>query len=160
LPVIVIAEIIGVPPADREQFKHWSDEAIANLGNALFVPPPPERLERMTRLMTEMGDYFSALADERRHHPRDDLLYGLVQAEVDGSKLTHDEMLRMLVLLLVAGNETTTTLIGNAVLELLAHPDALAQLRTQPELIGSAIEEVLRYSSPVQLDPRFAKRRV
>jgi cytochrome P450 PksS len=83
-----------------------------------------------------------------------------VQAEVEGSRLTHDEMLRMLVLLLVAGNETTTTLIGNAVVELLAHPGELQRLRAHPELMDTAVEEVLRYSSPVQLDPRCAKRRV
>jgi cytochrome P450 len=79
---------------------------------------------------------------------------------VEGSKLTQDEMLRMLVLLLVAGNETTTTLIGNTVLELLAHPDELRRLRADLTLVESAVEEVLRYSSPVQLDPRRATRRV
>ncbi len=160
LPVIIIAEIIGVPPADREQFKEWSDEAVANLGNALFMPPPPERLQRLGKLIGEMGSYFVRLAEERRRQPREDLLTGLVQAEVEGSKLTQDEMVRMLVLLLVAGNETTTTLIGNAVLELLAHPDELARLRAEPGLLESAVEEVLRYSSPVQMDPRRATRRV
>ncbi len=160
LPVIVIAEIIGVPAADREQFKHWSDAAVADLGTGLFVPPTPDRVQRIGTLLDEMGVYFSALAEERRRQPREDLITGLVQAEVEGSKLTHDEMLRMLVLILVAGNETTTTLIGNTVLELLAHPDALAQLRAEPGLAASAIEEVLRYSSPVQLDPRRATRSV
>ena len=160
LPVTVIAEIIGVPAADREQFKHWSDAAVADLGTGLFVPPTPDRVQRVATLLDEMGTYFSALAEERRRQPREDLITGLVQAEVEGTKLTHEEMLRMLVLLLVAGNETTTTLIGNIVLELLAHPDALAQLRATPELAASTIEEVLRYSSPVQLDPRRATRRV
>ena len=160
LPVIIIAEIIGVPPEDREQFKVWSDEAVANLGNALFVPPPPERMKQLNALVEEMGRYFSALAQERRRAPREDLLTGLVQAEVEGSKLTHEEMVRMLVLLLVAGNETTTTLIGNAVLTLLEHPDELARLRAHPQLLPSAIEEVLRFSSPVQLDPRRATRHV
>jgi cytochrome P450 len=160
LPVIVIAEMIGVPPEDREQFKVWSDEAVANLGNALFVPPPPERMKRLNALIEEMGHYFSRLAQERRRAPREDLLTGLVQAEVEGSKLTHEEMVRMLVLLLVAGNETTTTLIGNAVLTLLEHPDELARLRANPQLLPSAVEEVLRFSSPVQLDPRRATRGV
>jgi cytochrome P450 len=160
LPVIVIAEIIGIPAEDREQFKHWSDTAVADLGAGLFVPPTPDQLQRIGKLLDEMGAYFSALADERRRQPREDLLTGLVHAEVEGSKLTHEEMLRMLVLILVAGNETTTTLIGNIVLELLAHPDALAQLRAEPALAASAIEEVLRYSSPVQLDPRCATRDV
>jgi len=160
LPVIVIAEIIGVPAEDREQFKQWSDAAVENLGNALFTPPPPERLAEMARLLDEMGAYFAGLAEARRRAPREDLLTGLVNAQVEGSRLTHDEMLRMLVLLLVAGNETTTTLIGNAVLELLDHPAELARLRAHPELLESAVDEVLRHSSPVQLDPRLAKRRV
>jgi len=160
LPVIVIAEIIGVPAEDREQFKLWSDAAVADLGTGLFVPPTPDRLQRIRNLLGEMDVYFSALAEQRRRHPREDLITGLVQAEVEGSKLTHDEMLRMLVLILVAGNETTTTLIGNIVLELLAHPDALVQLRAEPERAASAIEEVLRYASPVQLDPRRATRAV
>lgn len=160
LPVIIIAEIIGIPPEDREQFKQWSDAAVENLGTALFVPPEPERFRRLNQLLAEMGAYFSTLAAARRRDPREDLLTGLVQAEVEGSKLTQDEMIRMLVLLLVAGNETTTTLIGNTVLELLAHPDELRRLRADPALVESAIEEVLRYSSPVQLDPRRATRRV
>jgi cytochrome P450 len=160
LPVIAIAEIIGVPAEDRDQFKRWSDAAVEDLGNGLFVPPGPERLQKMGRLLSEMGDYFSKLADDRRRAPREDLLTGLVQAEVEGSKLTHQEMIQMLVLLLVAGNETTTSLIGNTVLELLGHPDQLARLRAQPELSASAIEEVLRFSSPVQMDPRWPKRDV
>jgi cytochrome P450 len=160
LPVIVIAEIIGVPAEDREQFKEWSDKAVASLGNGLFAPPTPERMRELGRLLDEMGAYFARLADERRRAPREDLLTGLVQAEVEGSKLTHEEMLRMLVLLLVAGNETTTTLIGNAVVELLAHPGQLQRLRAQPDLMETAVDEVLRYSSPVQLDPCCAKRAV
>ncbi len=117
-------------------------------------------MERLATLLREMGVYFAALAEERRRHPREDLLTGLVQAELEGSRLTYDEMLQMLVLLLVAGNETTTTLIGNTVIELLAHPEQLARLRAEPGFVGSAIEEVLRYSSPVQLDPRRATRDV
>jgi cytochrome P450 len=107
-----------------------------------------------------MGDYFGALAEERRRTPREDLLTGLVQASYEGSKLTHEEMIRMLVLLLVAGNETTTTLIGNSVLELLDHPDQLARLRAEPDLLPLAVDEVMRFSSPVQLDPRVAVRDV
>jgi cytochrome P450 len=159
LPVIAIAEIIGVPAADRDRFKLWSDSAVEDLGNGLFAPQP-ERFERLGRLLGEMGDYFSVLAEERRRQPREDLLTGLVQAEVEGSKLTHQEMIQMLVLLLVAGNETTTSLIGNTVLELLDHPDELARLRANPQLSASAIEEVLRFSSPVQMDPRWLTREV
>ncbi len=160
LPVVVIAEIIGVPIEDREQFKQWSDIAVAGLGSGLFAPPDMARLQQLEGILREMGAYFSRLADDRRRVPREDLLTGLVQAEVEGSKLSHAEMITMLVLLLVAGNETTTTLIGNAVLELLAHPAELARLRADPALLPSAIDEVLRFSSPVQLDPRRATRRV
>lgn len=160
LPLTVIAEIIGVPSEDRARFKRWSDAAVANLGNALFVPPAPERLAELQALLAEMGEYFAGLAEARRRAPGEDLLTGLVQAEVDGSRLSHQEMLRLLVLLLVAGNETTTNLIGNAVLELLAHPAALARLRAEPDLMPSAIDEVLRFSSPVQMDPRAATRAV
>ena len=159
LPVVVIAEIIGIPSADREQFKQWSDAAVENLGNVFFTANT-ERFETVRRLMQEMGAYFSRLAETRRHEPREDLLTGLVRAEVDGRGLTSDEMVRMLVLLLVAGNETTTTLIGNAVVELLAHPEALTQLRGDLSLMESAIEEILRFSSPVQMDPRSALRTV
>jgi cytochrome P450 len=158
LPVVVIAEIIGVPPADREQFKHWSDVAVAGLGSALFRPPTAERMAELDQARTEMGRYFSALADERRRAPREDLLTGLVQAELEGSRLSHVEMLSMLVLLLVAGNETTTSLIGNAVLTLLDHPDELARVRADRALLPSAIDEVMRWSSPVQMDPRRATR--
>jgi cytochrome P450 len=160
LPVIFIAEIIGVPTSDRERFKEWSDLAVANLGSSIFVRPTDKRLAELARVRQEMSDYFGTLADERRRQPREDLLTGLVQAEVEGSRLSHEEMLSMLILILVAGNETTTNLIGNAALELLEHPDALARLRSEPALVGPAIEEVLRHSSPVQMDPRRTTRAV
>jgi cytochrome P450 len=105
-----------------------------------------------------MSRYFVPLAEARRREPKDDLLTGLVQAEHEGSKLDHEEMLAMLVLLLVAGNETTTTLIGNAVLTLLDHPGELKRLRDDPSLMASAIDEVLRFESPIQFDPRRANR--
>jgi cytochrome P450 len=160
LPVTVIAEIIGIPAADREMFKRWSDEAVASLGLVFLGGPDPERAARQQRLFDSMREYFIPLAEERRRHPREDLLTGLVQAEHEGSKLDFEEMLSMLVLLLVAGNETTTTLIGNAALELLAHPAEEKRLRDDPDLLPSAIEEVLRYASPVQFDPRRATRSV
>jgi cytochrome P450 len=158
LPVVAIAEVIGVPAADREQFKVWSDQAVATLGTAFFSPPTREQMQRQVALREEMQRYFVPLAEARRSDPRDDLLTGLVQAEHEGSKLDHQEMLAMLVLLLVAGNETTTTLIGNAVLTLLEHPGELKRLRDDPARMARAVDEVLRFDSPVQFDPRRATR--
>ena len=158
LPVTVIAEIIGIPSEDREKFKRWSDAAVANLGQVFLGGFDPERARRQRELFDAMREYFIPLAEERKRNPREDLLTGLVQAEHEGSQLDLEEMLSMLVLLLVAGNETTTTLIGNAVLELLAHPGELKRLRDDPGLLPSAIEEVLRFASPVQFDPRRAAR--
>jgi cytochrome P450 len=160
LPVIVIAEMLGIPVEDRERFKTWSDDAVANLGVVFFGAPSEERIASMRRTVSEMRAYFSGLAEERRARPREDLLSGLVAAEVEGSRLSFDELLAMLILLLVAGNETTTTLIGNAALELMAHPDALARLRADPGLLPGAVDEVLRFTSPVQMDPRRATRPV
>ena len=158
LPVVAIAEIIGVPAEDREQFKVWSDEAVRTLGAGFFAPPDVEVMRAQLAVREEMTAYFGALAEERRRAPKDDLLSGLVQVEHEGSRLTEDEMIAMLILLLVAGNETTTTLIGNAVLTLLEHPSELARLRKDPALMPRAVDEVLRFSSPVQFDPRRATR--
>jgi cytochrome P450 len=160
LPVTVIAEMIGVPPQDRARFKAWSDEAVASLGIAFLGGFDPARMQRQRQLMNEMRSYLIPLAEDRKRSPREDLLTGLVQAEHEGSHLSHDEMIQMVVLLLVAGNETTTTLIGNAVLELAARPDVADALRRAPERLDAAIEEVLRWSSPVQFDPRRATRTV
>jgi cytochrome P450 len=159
LPVIVIAEMIGVPMDHREQFKEWSDGLVENLGLGLLATEPPEVIERELQIIDAMRAYFSELVDERRARPREDLLSGLVAAELEGSRLSFDEMLQMLILLLVAGNETTTNLIGNAAVELMKHPDQLGRLRRHPELLPSAIDEVLRFSSPVQVDARHALRR-
>ncbi|HVN39699.1 MAG TPA: cytochrome P450 [Myxococcota bacterium] len=158
LPVVAIAEIIGVPPEDREQFKVWSDQAVATLGTGFFAPPTLEQMRRQLALRDEMNHYFVPLAEARRREPKDDLLTGLVQAEHEGTHLDQDEMLAMLTLLLVAGNETTTTLIGNAVLTLLDHPGELKRLRDDPSVLPRAVDEVLRFESPVQFDPRRVVR--
>jgi cytochrome P450 len=160
LPVIVIAEMLGVPTEDRAQFKAWSDALVAPLGSIFFAPPSPELIEEQRGIRREFEAYFVRLVEERRRAPRDDLLTALVQAELEGSRLSFHELLAMLILLLVAGNETTTNLIGNTALELIDHPDALAVLRADASLVPSAIEEVLRFSSPVQMDPRIATRDV
>ncbi len=156
LPVTVIAEIIGVPPEDGARFKHWSDELVSTLGTGLLAPPSPEAMAHTLSIVRELGAYFSGLVEERRREPKEDLLSGLVAAELEGTHLSFDELLQMLILLLVAGNETTTTLIGNVALTLLEHPEELALVRADPARIPSVIEEVLRFSSPVQMDPRCA----
>ena len=156
LPVTVIAEIIGVPSKDNARFKHWSDELVSTLGAGLLGPPSQEQMAHTLSIVRELGDYFKGLVALRRADPKEDLLSGLVAAELEGSKLSFDELLQMLILLLVAGNETTTTLIGNTALTLLAHPEELELVRQDPERIPATIEEVLRFSSPVQMDPRCA----
>jgi cytochrome P450 len=157
LPLIVIAEMIGVPISDRDRFKAWSDALVSMAGSSGFLEPPPDEVvDAQIAIIDEMREYFRALADDRRKSPRDDLLSGLVAAEVEGSKLSLDEMLQMLVLLLVAGNETTRTLIGNAIQTLIDHPDAQAEVRADPGLVPGTIEEVLRYASPFHLMARRA----
>ena len=138
LPVIVIAELLGVPAEDRAQFKRWSD--------GLIDPSP----RTSTGVIVEMNRYFRRVIAERRGDPREDLISGLVAAEVDGEKLTEQELLSFCVILLVAGNITTTNLIGNAILCFDEHPEVMDQLRADLSLLPAAIEEVLRYRSPVQ----------
>ncbi len=159
LPVIVIAEMIGIPGEDHAQFRAWSNIAVENLGEGIGgMPIDPERAKVRMAAAREMDAYFSELIEQRRVDPREDLLSGLVQAELEGDRLSRPEMLAMLNLLLIAGNETTTNLIGNAVLQLLAHRDELEQLRRNRGLLPSAIEEVLRFDSPVQATARRATR--
>ncbi|MCZ2111154.1 MAG: cytochrome P450 [Dehalococcoidia bacterium] len=155
LPVIVIAEILGVPPEDRDRFKSWSDDVVSTLGTG--VVPAEDRVLAVD-VFEEMRVYFTRMVEERRANPRDDLISGLVAAELEGERLSFDELLQMLILLLVAGNETTTNLIGNCVIEFMNHPDQLQRVLDEPALLPSAIEEVLRFSSPVQATVRRATR--
>ena len=154
LPMIVIARMIGVPERDFNRFKVWS----SRLARALEPILPPNEQELVYRSDRQLAEYFTAIIEQRRREPRDDLVSRLVQAEEQGDQLTRDETIVMLRLLLLAGNETTTNLIGNGVRALLRHPGQLELLREQPELIPSAVEELLRYDSPVQLDMRIARR--
>ena len=149
LPVIVISELLGVPPEDRDRFKAWSTEVAR-------VLEPRETRQRINQAREALMAYFDPIVEARYEEPRDDLISALSSAEEEGDKLTHQEVLITLMLLLVAGNETTTNLIGNGLLALLQHPDQLARLRQDPSLIDSAIEELLRYDSPVQIDSRTA----
>jgi cytochrome P450 len=152
LPVIVMAELLGIPPQDRAQFKHWSDRR----ARALEPTITPREIQEANRAAHEIDDYFRGVIKERRRAPRDDLISTLVATEEAGDALTQDETLVMLRLLLIAGNETTTNLIGNGILALLRHPDQLQKLREHPELIDTAVEEILRYDTTVQVDFRSA----
>lgn len=153
LPVIVIAELLGIPSNDRDQFKHWSDEVVASADQ--FIGGTSSNSQRAHQ---EMREYFRGIIAERRLHPQSDLISALLSAEIDNVQLGEEDILSFCWLLLVAGNETTTNLIGNAVLTLLEHPDQLSKLKQNPALLSSTIEEVLRYRSPVQAMFRITKQ--
>jgi len=150
LPITVIAEMLGVPAEDHQRFRHWSNEAVKTLGDTTV-----EDRRRAIRAMDELGEYIEGIADQRRRDPRGDLISGLVAAEEEGDRLSRDELFTTCVLLLVAGNETTTKLIGNSIVALLRNPDQFEILREEPKRIPGAVDELLRYDSPVQLTSRF-----
>lgn len=151
MPVIVIAEVLGVPPADRKRFKAWSSDIAGTLGGPF---QPADTLERAQRSSNELADYFRKQIAQRRRSARDDLLSALIAAEEQGDLLNEDELLATCILLLVAGNETTTNLISNGMLALLQNPDQRRKLQDDPSLIGSAVEEMLRYDGPAQMTSR------
>ena len=154
LPVIVIAEMLGVPPEDREQFNEWSN--IVSLIVDPLLNEGQVQVFQVQRAVDKVFTYFEGVAEERRRHPKDDLVSTLVTAEVDGERLARDDLLVNLLLVLVAGNETTRNLIGNGTLALLRHRNELQRLRENPALLNGAIDELLRFDSPVQLDSRIA----
>jgi hypothetical protein len=145
LPTIVIAEMLGVDPADREDFKRWSDTGVMSF-NPLLTP---EERRVVNAASEALADYLRRAVDERRERPREDLVTSLVQAEDEGERLSEQEIVTMCALLLAAGNVTTTDLIGNGVRALLGHPDQLKLLREDPSLMKNAVEEILRYDAPV-----------
>ncbi len=144
LPLTVIAEMLGILDEDRDKFREWSQAAVS------FTPADPANPE-VTEKLIEFIAYLRGLVAVKRANPGDDLLSGLVLAESEGDKLSEDELLSMMFLLIVAGHETTVNLIGNGVLTLLDHPQEFARLRQQPELMKSAIEEMLRFMGPVEM---------
>jgi cytochrome P450 len=152
LPLIVIAEMLGVPIEDRDVFKKWSDELAALLDPFLL----PARIPEVRQAFDELAFYFRRVFAERRREPRDDLVSSLVAVEEAGGVLSETELLSVTALLLGAGHETTTSLIANGVVALLRHPRERRRFRDNPELAASAVEELLRYDSPVQLTDRLA----
>lgn len=152
LPAIVIAEMLGVPEADYERFHAWSADLLA-----LTRITRPELMRRSARATVEMDAYFAELVKKKKSDPGQDLISELIQLEEEGDSLSLDELYSLCVLLLVAGHETTTRLLGSGMLLLLQHPEQLALVREQPELIDNAIDEMLRFHPPVQFIPRLVK---
>ncbi len=143
IPIVVICDLLGIPVGDRERFRAWT--------NAFLEPTfSKEDAQEAQRLLIEFTDYLREIFDERRRLPQEDLITGLVQAEEAGDTLSEPELFSMVVLLIVAGHETTVNLIGNGTLALLQHPDQMALLKQDPALIASAIEELLRHDGPVE----------
>ena len=156
LPVTVIAEMLGVPPELNATFKHWSDVIIGGDNNVPGAPPPPE----VIKVVDELGDYFTAEIEKRRSNPGPDLVSALVAAHDEGDVMSPADLLSFVTLLLVAGNETTTNLIGNGMLALGRNPEQLDALKCNPAMLPRAIEEMLRYDGPVQSTVRFIKQAV
>jgi pimeloyl-[acyl-carrier protein] synthase len=155
LPALVIADILGLPPEDRALLQDWSD----GLAAGMVLSTGQDAIEGLTeahRCQAELIRYFEDMIRVRRAAPREDLLSALIAAEEDGSRLGDDELIAMCVLLLFAGHETTTHLIGNTVLALTAWPSEFDRLRVEPALVQRAVEEFLRFDSPVQATGRRA----
>ena len=152
-PAIVTAELLGVPVADHEQLKDWSADFAEMLGN---FQHNPDRFPKILRSVESMSSYFRSAMQEQRITPRDGLVSAMMAANVDGAKLTEDEIIANLIVTMVGGQETTTNLIGNGMLTLLRNPEAMERLRADASLIPSAVEELLRYESPSQHTARLA----
>lgn len=152
LPVTVISEMLGVPVEDHSMFAEWTAAAVRLIdpGDDFSVFGPAKDA------VEGYADYFRGLIEERRRAPREDLLTALVEAEDAGDRLDAQELISTMILLFVAGHETTVSLIGNGLLALFRHPDETARLRDDPSLIQVAVEEMLRYDSPIQLTGRVA----
>jgi cytochrome P450 len=155
LPLELICELLGVPKTDRGRFKEWSDALARGLDPEFLLPP--ESMEIRVQAIRGFVGYFRELIAQRRERPASDLLSELVSVEEKGERLSEGELLGTLVLLLVAGHETTVNLIGNAVLALTRFPEVQERLRENPGMVRSFVEEVLRFDPPVQITARFAR---
>ena len=153
LPAMVIAGLMGAPAEDIEPIKAWSDRLASYLGGAV---DERDNFTEASAGVSALVDYFRALLKEHERRPRDDLMSLLLRAEHDGERLTHDEVVANCILLLFAGHETTTNLIGNGLFHLLRHPEQAALLRGDPSLLHGAVEELLRYDGPVPATMKIA----
>jgi len=153
LPCIVTAEMLGVPVEDHQQLKLWSQDFAEMLGN---FQHNAERAPRILKSVEEMTAYFRSAMHEQRLRPRAGLISSLMNAEIQGDRLSEDEVIANCIVTMVGGQETTTNLIGNGVLSLLRNPEQLEMLRSDLSLIPSAVEELLRYESPSQHTARLA----
>jgi cytochrome P450 len=156
LPVAVISELLGIPPADRPRLVGWSDALARSLDPQFLISEEERGRQRAAR--DEFAAYLRGLLPSRRRSPGGDLISALIGVHDAGGPLTEDELVGLCILLLVAGHETTRSLIGAVVLALLRHPAELAALAARPSLAGQAVEEALRYDPPVQMVSRYALR--
>lgn len=157
VPTVVIAEMMGIPPERHADFKEWSDTVV----QSSFNPAPTEQdLEESVAARDKLVGFFLEQIEARRSEPGPDLISQMLVAEVDGERLSERDIVNQCNLLLVAGNVTTTDMIGNGVKALLTHPEQLAKLRANPELVGAMVEEVLRYDSPVTNSGRISHQEI
>jgi len=152
LPAIVTAEMLGVPTSDHPQLKQWSADFAEMLGN---FQHNPGRYPKVLQAVAGMTEYFRDAIRQQREHPREGLIHSLLTAEIDGDRLTEEEVIANCIVTMVGGQETTTNLIGNGVLTLLRNPGEMGRLRNDLSLIPSAVEEMLRYESPSQHTARM-----
>ena len=153
LPATVTAELMGVPVADRDQLKTWSKDFSEILGN---FQHNPDRATHTLKIVEGMTAYYRDRIREQERDPRDGVVHALMTAEIDGDRLSEDEVIANCIITMTGGQETTTNLIGNGLLSLLRNPEELARLQASPSLVPSAVEEVLRYESPIQHTGRLA----
>lgn len=147
LPMIVIAELLGIPPRDRLRFRNWSTGFVTPSAN---LERSAKKMAKAGQVMEDFTRYMRQIFAARRREPRNDLISHLLQAEENGDTLSEEELFSMVILLIVAGHETTVNLIGNGMLALLQHPEQKALLQAQPALLPAAIEEMIRYDGPVE----------
>jgi cytochrome P450 len=154
LPVRVICQLLGVPYADEAKLAAWSDDISLNLDPSVLTTPEVDKVVMVAK--AELADYLDEIIERHRRDPGDDLLSALAMVEADGEDITRTELVDLAGLLLIAGHLTTTSVIGNGMLALLQHQEQLDLLHSKPELIDSAVDELLRWDPPVQLSIRIA----